>query len=125
MCRAGATTLAELTAAGRAAILIPLPTATDDHQRRNAEALVRQGAARVVDQRDLTPARLAEEVLALAGDASGRERDGGGGAANGAAGRGASDRGPGAGARGVRRADGQSCLVGRGGSTSSGSAASA
>jgi UDP-N-acetylglucosamine--N-acetylmuramyl-(pentapeptide) pyrophosphoryl-undecaprenol N-acetylglucosamine transferase len=74
LCRAGATTLAELTAAGRAAILIPLPTATDDHQRRNAEALVRQGAARIVDQRDLTPARLAEEVLALAGDASGRER---------------------------------------------------
>ena len=56
VCRAGATTLAELTAAGRAAILIPLPTATDDHQRRNAEALARQGAARVIEQRDLTPA---------------------------------------------------------------------
>jgi len=74
VCRAGATTLAELTAAGRAAILIPLPTATDDHQRRNAEALARQGAARIVEQRDLTPARLAEEVLTLALDASGRER---------------------------------------------------
>ena len=74
VCRAGATTLAELTAAGRAAILIPLPTATDDHQRRNAEALARQGAARIVEQRDLTPARLAEEVLALARDGAGRER---------------------------------------------------
>src|SRR5262245_33957365 len=38
VCRAGATTLAEITAAGKASILIPLPTATDDHQRRNAEA---------------------------------------------------------------------------------------
>jgi UDP-N-acetylglucosamine--N-acetylmuramyl-(pentapeptide) pyrophosphoryl-undecaprenol N-acetylglucosamine transferase len=63
VCRAGATTLAELTAAGRPAILIPLPTATDDHQRRNADALVRQGAARVIDQRELTGARLADEVL--------------------------------------------------------------
>ena len=74
VCRAGATTLAELSAAGRAAILIPLPTATDDHQRRNAEALVRQGAARMVEQRDLTPARLAEELLALARDAGARAR---------------------------------------------------
>jgi UDP-N-acetylglucosamine--N-acetylmuramyl-(pentapeptide) pyrophosphoryl-undecaprenol N-acetylglucosamine transferase len=74
VCRAGATTLAELTAAGRAAILIPLPTATDDHQRRNAEALARQGAARVIEQRDLAPGRLAAEVLGLAGDADGRAR---------------------------------------------------
>jgi UDP-N-acetylglucosamine--N-acetylmuramyl-(pentapeptide) pyrophosphoryl-undecaprenol N-acetylglucosamine transferase len=74
VCRAGATTLAELTAAGRAAILIPLPTATDDHQRRNGEALARQGAARVVEQRDLTPARLADEIAALAGDAGARAR---------------------------------------------------
>ena len=41
VCRAGATTLAELTAAGRPALLIPLPTAADDHQRKNAEVLVR------------------------------------------------------------------------------------
>jgi UDP-N-acetylglucosamine--N-acetylmuramyl-(pentapeptide) pyrophosphoryl-undecaprenol N-acetylglucosamine transferase len=72
--RAGATTLAELTAAGRPAILIPLPTATDDHQRKNADALGRQGAARVVDQRELTGARLADEMLALARDADGRAR---------------------------------------------------
>ena len=74
VCRAGATTLAELTAAGRPAILIPLPTATDDHQRKNADALVRQGAARVIDQRELTGARLAQELMALARDASARER---------------------------------------------------
>jgi len=74
VCRAGATTLAELTAAGRAAILIPLPTATDDHQRKNADALVRQGAARVIDQRELTGARLAEELLGLARDGVARER---------------------------------------------------
>jgi UDP-N-acetylglucosamine--N-acetylmuramyl-(pentapeptide) pyrophosphoryl-undecaprenol N-acetylglucosamine transferase len=74
VCRAGATTLAELTAAGRPAILIPLPTATDDHQRKNADALVRQGAARVIDQRELTGARLAQELVALARDAGTRAR---------------------------------------------------
>ena len=73
VCRAGATTLAELTAAGRPSILIPLPTATDDHQRKNAEALVRQGAAQMVQQRELTGERMAAEVLALAGD-EGRRR---------------------------------------------------
>ena len=66
VCRAGATTLAELTAAGRPAILIPLPTATDDHQRKNAEALVTQGAARMIEQRELTGERLAAEIVALA-----------------------------------------------------------
>ena len=54
VCRAGATTIAELTAAGRAAILIPLPTAADDHQRKNAEVLVDAGAAELVEQKDLT-----------------------------------------------------------------------
>jgi len=68
ICRAGATTLAELTAAGRPSILIPLPTATDDHQRRNAEALVSEGAARMIEQRELTGERLAGEMVALAGD---------------------------------------------------------
>jgi UDP-N-acetylglucosamine--N-acetylmuramyl-(pentapeptide) pyrophosphoryl-undecaprenol N-acetylglucosamine transferase len=66
--RAGATTLAELAAAGTAAILVPLPTATDDHQRKNAEAFVRHGAAVMVEQKDLTGERLAREVMALAGD---------------------------------------------------------
>jgi UDP-N-acetylglucosamine--N-acetylmuramyl-(pentapeptide) pyrophosphoryl-undecaprenol N-acetylglucosamine transferase len=66
VCRAGATTLAEITAAGRAAILIPLPTATDDHQRRNAEVLASAGAAEVLDERDLTGDRFAERLVALA-----------------------------------------------------------
>lgn len=66
--RAGATTLAEITAAGRPAVLVPLPTATDDHQRKNAEALARLGAAEVIEQRELTGARLAASVLALLDD---------------------------------------------------------
>jgi UDP-N-acetylglucosamine--N-acetylmuramyl-(pentapeptide) pyrophosphoryl-undecaprenol N-acetylglucosamine transferase len=66
--RAGATTLAEVTAAGRASILIPLPTATDDHQRKNAEVLARASAAEVIDQRELSGERLASAVLALAAD---------------------------------------------------------
>jgi len=72
--RAGATTLAELTAAGKPAILIPLPTATDDHQRKNAETLAASGAARVVLQREASGARLAQSILALVEDAGERER---------------------------------------------------
>jgi UDP-N-acetylglucosamine--N-acetylmuramyl-(pentapeptide) pyrophosphoryl-undecaprenol N-acetylglucosamine transferase len=71
--RAGATTLAELTAAGKPAVLIPLPTAADDHQRKNADVLARAGAAEVLDQRTLTGERLAERILALAGDGARRE----------------------------------------------------
>jgi UDP-N-acetylglucosamine--N-acetylmuramyl-(pentapeptide) pyrophosphoryl-undecaprenol N-acetylglucosamine transferase len=74
VCRAGATTLAELAAAARTAILVPLPTATDDHQRRNAEAFARQGAAVVVEQKDLTGERLAIELFALADDPGRRRR---------------------------------------------------
>jgi UDP-N-acetylglucosamine--N-acetylmuramyl-(pentapeptide) pyrophosphoryl-undecaprenol N-acetylglucosamine transferase len=74
ICRAGATTLAELAAAGRASILVPLPTATDDHQRKNAEAFVRHGAAVMVEQRELTGERLVTELLALANDAHRRAR---------------------------------------------------
>jgi UDP-N-acetylglucosamine--N-acetylmuramyl-(pentapeptide) pyrophosphoryl-undecaprenol N-acetylglucosamine transferase len=66
VCRAGATTLAEITAAGKAAILIPLPTATDDHQRKNAEALAAAGAAEVMLQREVTGESLATRILALA-----------------------------------------------------------
>jgi UDP-N-acetylglucosamine--N-acetylmuramyl-(pentapeptide) pyrophosphoryl-undecaprenol N-acetylglucosamine transferase len=74
VCRAGATTLAEITAAGRAAILIPLPTATDDHQRRNADALAAAGAADVLLQQDVSGAVLAARILALAGDPPRRRR---------------------------------------------------
>jgi UDP-N-acetylglucosamine--N-acetylmuramyl-(pentapeptide) pyrophosphoryl-undecaprenol N-acetylglucosamine transferase len=66
--RAGATTLAELTAAGRPSILVPLPTATDDHQRHNALALQQSGAAEVIEQKGLTGERLAERIVALAAD---------------------------------------------------------
>jgi UDP-N-acetylglucosamine--N-acetylmuramyl-(pentapeptide) pyrophosphoryl-undecaprenol N-acetylglucosamine transferase len=74
VCRAGATTLAEIAAAGRPAILIPLPTATDDHQRRNADVLARAGAAEVVDQRDLGGRALAALITALAADPVRRAR---------------------------------------------------
>jgi UDP-N-acetylglucosamine--N-acetylmuramyl-(pentapeptide) pyrophosphoryl-undecaprenol N-acetylglucosamine transferase len=61
--RAGATTCAELAAAGKAAIMIPLPTAADDHQRKNAEALQTAGAARMILQSDLSGERLANEII--------------------------------------------------------------
>lgn len=69
--RAGAATIAELTAAGKAAILVPFPGATDQHQRRNAQTLAARGAAIVIDQSKLSGARLAREILALMDD---RER---------------------------------------------------
>jgi UDP-N-acetylglucosamine--N-acetylmuramyl-(pentapeptide) pyrophosphoryl-undecaprenol N-acetylglucosamine transferase len=65
ICRAGATTCAELSAAGKAAIMIPLPTAADDHQRKNVEALQSAGAAKMILQRDLTGESLANEILDL------------------------------------------------------------
>ena len=72
VCRSGATTVAEIAAAAKPAILIPLPTAADDHQRRNAEALGAAGAAEVLLQADLTPVRIADRVLGLAADAERR-----------------------------------------------------
>jgi UDP-N-acetylglucosamine--N-acetylmuramyl-(pentapeptide) pyrophosphoryl-undecaprenol N-acetylglucosamine transferase len=74
VCRAGATTLAEITAAAKPAILIPLPTATDDHQRRNAEALAAAGGAEVMLQNEVTGASLADRILSLAGDRERRRR---------------------------------------------------
>ena len=74
VCRAGAMTLAEIAALGRPAILVPLPSAADDHQRRNAEIVARAGAAQVLDQNDLTGSSLAAHVLSLAADAARRER---------------------------------------------------
>ena len=62
ICRAGATTTAELIAAGKASIMIPFPLAADDHQRKNAEVLVAKGAAKMILQQDLTPTRLAKEI---------------------------------------------------------------
>ena len=68
VCRAGATTLAELAAAGRPAILVPFPFAADDHQRANAEAVRDAGAAVMVEDRDLDGARCATEIAQLAID---------------------------------------------------------
>ena len=66
ICRAGATTTAELIAAGKASIMIPFPLAADDHQRKNAEALELAEAGRMILQADLSGARLAAEITTLA-----------------------------------------------------------
>jgi len=68
ICRAGATTTAELIAAGKASVMIPFPFAADDHQRRNAEALAAAGAVRMILQQDLTGQRLAKEITTLASE---------------------------------------------------------
>ncbi|MEK7724473.1 MAG: undecaprenyldiphospho-muramoylpentapeptide beta-N-acetylglucosaminyltransferase [Acidobacteriota bacterium] len=65
ICRAGATTCAELAAAGKVGIMVPLPTAADDHQRKNAEALQNAGAAKMILQKDLTGESLAKEIEGL------------------------------------------------------------
>ena len=66
ICRAGATTCAEIAAAGKAAVMIPLPTAADDHQRKNAEAMQNAGAARMIVQDQLSPESLANILTELA-----------------------------------------------------------
>lgn len=71
ICRAGATTLAELAAAARPAVLVPFPAATDDHQRRNAQVLVDAGAAVMIEERHLDAGRLAATVVALLADPAG------------------------------------------------------
>jgi UDP-N-acetylglucosamine--N-acetylmuramyl-(pentapeptide) pyrophosphoryl-undecaprenol N-acetylglucosamine transferase len=68
VCRAGAITVAEVAAAGRAAIFIPFGAATDSHQLRNAQEMVRAGAARLIAEPELTGERLAREILALVGE---------------------------------------------------------
>ncbi len=66
--RAGAGGVNEIAAAGMASILVPLPFAADDHQRKNAEALVQANAARMIADADLTGERLFQEVQALSED---------------------------------------------------------
>ena len=66
--RAGASTIAELTAAGRPAILVPLPSATDDHQTANARELAKAGGARMIEQSEFTPEILAAQIEAIAGE---------------------------------------------------------
>ncbi len=65
VCRSGAITVAEVSAAGRAAILIPFGAATDAHQMRNAEAMQSAGAARLLPHDQLTPERLTTEIFSL------------------------------------------------------------
>ncbi len=68
LCRSGASTVAEITAAGKVAILVPFPYAADDHQLRNAQALAQKSAAVVIEQRDLTPERLLSTIKGLWSD---------------------------------------------------------
>jgi UDP-N-acetylglucosamine--N-acetylmuramyl-(pentapeptide) pyrophosphoryl-undecaprenol N-acetylglucosamine transferase len=63
--RAGASTIAELTAAGRPAILVPLPSATDDHQSFNAREMAKAGGARMIPQSKFTPVELAKQMQKL------------------------------------------------------------
>jgi UDP-N-acetylglucosamine--N-acetylmuramyl-(pentapeptide) pyrophosphoryl-undecaprenol N-acetylglucosamine transferase len=68
LCRSGASTVAEITAAGKPAIFIPLPTAADDHQRHNAEMLAAGDAARLLPQSELSADRLVSEISSLMSD---------------------------------------------------------
>src|SRR5215831_11689397 len=68
VCRSGASTVAEVTAAGKPAVFVPFPRAADDHQRVNAEALARHGAAIVVEESKLEGVWLAESIAALLQD---------------------------------------------------------
>jgi UDP-N-acetylglucosamine--N-acetylmuramyl-(pentapeptide) pyrophosphoryl-undecaprenol N-acetylglucosamine transferase len=76
ICRAGASTLSELAAAGRPALLVPYPYAADDHQRHNAEAVAEAGAAVVVLDRDLSGERIVNTVKEMAEDPERRRRMG-------------------------------------------------
>lgn len=68
VCRAGATTIAEVTACGKTCIFIPFPHATDDHQRRNAEALLKKGAGFMLTEQELTAEKLATLIRELVND---------------------------------------------------------
>jgi UDP-N-acetylglucosamine--N-acetylmuramyl-(pentapeptide) pyrophosphoryl-undecaprenol N-acetylglucosamine transferase len=65
VCRSGASTVAEITAAGKPAVFVPFPFAADDHQLRNAEALEKSGAGRLIPESQLTPERLSDTVAEL------------------------------------------------------------
>ena len=69
VCRSGASTVGEITAAGKPAIFVPFPAAADDHQNVNARALERAGAAIVVEESNLGAAYLVDTIAALIGDA--------------------------------------------------------
>jgi UDP-N-acetylglucosamine--N-acetylmuramyl-(pentapeptide) pyrophosphoryl-undecaprenol N-acetylglucosamine transferase len=67
ICRAGATSLAEITATGKASILIPFARAVDDHQTKNAQVLVKAGAAEMIAEADLTGGKMAGAIRLLQG----------------------------------------------------------
>lgn len=68
ICRAGALTIAELAATGVAAVLVPYPYAVDDHQTQNAAVLVNVGAAKIIQEKELTAEMLAKEIKRLSDD---------------------------------------------------------
>jgi UDP-N-acetylglucosamine--N-acetylmuramyl-(pentapeptide) pyrophosphoryl-undecaprenol N-acetylglucosamine transferase len=70
VCRSGASTVGEITAAGKPAIFVPFPAAADDHQNFNARALERSGAAVVVEESNLGASYLVDTIAALIGDAT-------------------------------------------------------
>lgn len=74
ICRAGASTLSEIEAVGRASILIPSPNVAENHQYYNAMALADNNAAVVIEEKDLTPERLYDEVKKLIDDKAQREK---------------------------------------------------
>ena len=74
VCRSGASTVAEITAAGKPAIFVPFPRAADDHQNVNARALERANAAVVIEESKLEPAYLVDTIRALMDDPSRLER---------------------------------------------------
>jgi UDP-N-acetylglucosamine--N-acetylmuramyl-(pentapeptide) pyrophosphoryl-undecaprenol N-acetylglucosamine transferase len=74
VCRAGATTLAELTVCKKPSILVPFPAAADNHQVKNALSLVNAGAAVMIEEHDLTGERLAQEIRAVLADPGRREQ---------------------------------------------------
>ena len=76
VCRSGAGAVSELAASGKPSILVPFPFAADDHQTRNAEAMERGGAARLVRDEEMTGERLAAAVKELAAEAGALERMG-------------------------------------------------
>lgn len=74
ICRAGASTVAEIAACAKPAIFIPLPTAADNHQQKNAESLVRQQASVMILQKDLTPDVLEKHILELQNNSELRQK---------------------------------------------------
>jgi UDP-N-acetylglucosamine--N-acetylmuramyl-(pentapeptide) pyrophosphoryl-undecaprenol N-acetylglucosamine transferase len=76
ICRSGASTVAEVTAAGKPAVFVPFPRAADDHQKRNAEALEREGAAMMLEEPKLNRESLVEAVSRLFNEPSRLEKMG-------------------------------------------------